>query len=490
MSNNITGTLTVNNTVISGTLNIQAGPRGYKGEKGDQGDKGDAFTYPDFTPQQIEDLKVKGDKGDVGEKGDQGIQGEKGDLGDRGWSPVLVLETYTLAGVNRSVQKLSDYIGGTGDNPTDNVGLYLLADGTFGADRDLASNLRGVDGFDTSIQVEVSGTITALESWKNKVILVTNDSTITIPSVLFTKDWTCRIIVINGYLKLAKLGSRNWYFGNPEPLINKGSDFIIRQRALTQDVIIRGEVISNPFAASFDTRNTLAGGSTDLQVKLPFISSNFQSCIVDWGDGIIENVTDYNAANTLHTYSQKGDYTIKIYSKGFSFLHAAYNQNTDKEYNKIGEIFSWGNIVIISQSFDFCINLTAVNVSDIPIIISGNYAFRSCSSLTTVNKMNEWNVSNVTQMKQMFGAASSFNQNIGNWNVSNVTNFTNFMTNKTAADYSVTNYNAILNGWSSRPVQPNITIGFGSIKHTSAGTAAKAILTGAPNNWTIIDGGL
>uniref|UniRef100_UPI00404790AE hypothetical protein n=1 Tax=Aliarcobacter sp. TaxID=2321116 RepID=UPI00404790AE len=41
-----------------------------------KGDKGDAFIYEDFTPEQIEALKVKGDKG---EQGLQGIQGEKGD---------------------------------------------------------------------------------------------------------------------------------------------------------------------------------------------------------------------------------------------------------------------------------------------------------------------------------------------------------------------------------------------------------------------------
>ena len=43
------------------------GDKGDKGEKGDvgaKGDKGDAFTYSDFTPAQIEALKVKGDKGD------------------------------------------------------------------------------------------------------------------------------------------------------------------------------------------------------------------------------------------------------------------------------------------------------------------------------------------------------------------------------------------------------------------------------------------
>lgn len=41
--------------------------QGPKGEKGDKGDKGDAFTYNDFTPEQLASLKgEKGDKGDPG----------------------------------------------------------------------------------------------------------------------------------------------------------------------------------------------------------------------------------------------------------------------------------------------------------------------------------------------------------------------------------------------------------------------------------------
>ena len=56
-----------------------------KGEKGDQGEKGDAFTYADFTPEQLAALKgEKGDKGDAGEQGPQGIQGEQGPQGPAG----------------------------------------------------------------------------------------------------------------------------------------------------------------------------------------------------------------------------------------------------------------------------------------------------------------------------------------------------------------------------------------------------------------------
>ena len=48
-------------------INGGNGEKGDPGEKGDTGDKGDAFTYEDFTPEQLAALKgEKGDKGDMG----------------------------------------------------------------------------------------------------------------------------------------------------------------------------------------------------------------------------------------------------------------------------------------------------------------------------------------------------------------------------------------------------------------------------------------
>lgn len=67
------------------------GPQGEKGDKGDKGDTGAAFTYSDFTAEQLAALKgEKGDKGDKGDtgatgpQGEPGAQGEKGDKGDTG----------------------------------------------------------------------------------------------------------------------------------------------------------------------------------------------------------------------------------------------------------------------------------------------------------------------------------------------------------------------------------------------------------------------
>ena len=58
------------------------GPQGPKGEKGDTGPRGDAFTYSDFTAEQL--AALKGEKGDTGATGPQGPKGDKGDTGPQG----------------------------------------------------------------------------------------------------------------------------------------------------------------------------------------------------------------------------------------------------------------------------------------------------------------------------------------------------------------------------------------------------------------------
>ena len=58
------------------------GETGPRGGQGDPGPKGDAFTYSDFTPEQLAGLK--GPKGDIGETGPRGPQGEQGPTGAKG----------------------------------------------------------------------------------------------------------------------------------------------------------------------------------------------------------------------------------------------------------------------------------------------------------------------------------------------------------------------------------------------------------------------
>ena len=60
-------------------LKGETGERGPQGEIGPQGEKGEAFTYADFTAEQLAALK-----GETGERGPQGEPGPKGDTGPQG----------------------------------------------------------------------------------------------------------------------------------------------------------------------------------------------------------------------------------------------------------------------------------------------------------------------------------------------------------------------------------------------------------------------
>jgi surface protein len=110
--------------------------------------------------------------------------------------------------------------------------------------------------------------------------------------------------------------------------------------------------------------------------------------------------------------------------------------------------------------------------------------------------INNWDMIRVTSATDMFNYQIGFNQPIGNWNISGVTSFSStgttqgFMFGKTSDDYSSANYDALLIGWATRNVRPNQLLNMGTIKYSSAAVSARSVLTSAPNNWTIIDGGL
>lgn len=181
-----------------------------------------------------------------------------------------------------------------------------------------------------------------------------------------------------------------------------------------------------------------------------------------------------------------------------------------------GNISSWNvsNVTNMIQMFvsasSFNVNISAWDVSNVTNMrdmfnnataFNQNISGWNVSSVTDMRDMfnlaiafnqniGAWNVSSVTIMQSMFNNATAFNQNIGAWDISNVSNFIDFMRSKTDLNYSSANLNSIYNNWSLLTVQPNLNINFGTIKYTLAGQAGRNVLTGAPNNWFISDGGI
>lgn len=393
---------------------------------------------------------------------------------------------------------------------------------------------------------------------------------------------------------------------------------------------------SNKFIFSVDTRYLYTGSTTRNQFKLPLVSSTAINITVEWGDGLSDNITVWNAATTTHTYTTPGVYIIEISGtlRGFQFNgggdrlkvinlfnYGCLEINTIGTFNGCGrmtqtaidaplitttslqstflncnqfngnvgnwnvtnvtsflQMFSGASIfnnagvdsiknwnvsnatqlggMFTNSSFNqpignwntskvtelsamfngstFNQDISKWNTSNVTAMNSmfiGNNAFNQpigswdVGKVTTFTSMfqackfnqdiSKWNMSSATNITNMFRANTNFNQPIGSWNTSKITSLDNIFFGATSFDQNIGSWNitlattgggimlgkdpssfvpdnldAIYIGWSAQAVKPNLSINFGSIKYTASGVAARAILTSAPNNWTITDGGL
>jgi surface protein len=174
------------------------------------------------------------------------------------------------------------------------------------------------------------------------------------------------------------------------------------------------------FVSTWKTNNT--GVSTSTQIKLPLVSTGTYNFVVDWGDGTTSTITTWNAAATTHTYATAGTYTIKI--KG---VCTGWQFNNGGDRLKILSISSWGKMKLGTTQGSYfygCSNLNLSGVTDI-LDLTGTTSlvscFFNCTSLTTIGRLNEWNMSSVTSLNWMFRGTTLFNQNIGSWNTVSVT---------------------------------------------------------------------
>jgi len=305
----------------------------------------------------------------------------------------------------------------------------------------------------------------------------------------------------------------NW---NTSKVTNMSSMFN-RQPLFNQDISTKTVTVGASTYTAWDTLNVTAMNS------MFFISSDangsFNQNIGNWNTSKVTNMS--SMFNRQPLFNQ--DISTKTVTVGASTytawdtlnvtnMQTILNAGSEIIGNFNQNIGNWNTSKVINMSGMFQ-NQTSFN-QDIStkVVTVNNVTYTAWDTLNATNisymffvldgfigsfnqNINNWNTIKVTDMTSMFSNQKAFNQLINNWNVSLVTAFNQvtppygFMQGKTFEDYSSANYDALLIGWSSRPVQPNLNINFGTIKYSSAGVAARAILTSAPNNWTIVDGG-
>jgi len=220
----------------------------------------------------------------------------------------------------------------------------------------------------------------------------------------------------------------------------------------------------------------------------------FRGCTVLAGNSSINNwdvssVTNFSLTfNAAPLFNQNiGNWNVNNASNFSQMFDGAISYNNGGSAN----IGSWnvGNVTTFTAMFRNTLFNQPIGSWDVG---KGTILQSMFQSTTAFNQdIGSWNVGNATNFSSMFQSATAFNQNIGSWNMAKASNITNFMAGKTPSTFSAANLDAIYNGWSQLTfVNTGLTTTFGTAKYTAAGQAGRDILTGAPNNWTITDGGI
>ena len=182
------------------------------------------------------------------------------------------------------------------------------------------------------------------------------------------------------------------------------------------------------FISVWDTRN-YSWESNDDQIKLPLQSNWIYDFIVDWWDETTSHITVYNQIDVTHTYPIEWIYEVTITWEitWFSFLEEGQLYFSDWDTDKLIEIRNWGDLNLGNNWGYFldCRELTAVTANDLLDLswtTDLHRMFTRNEKLTKVNRIWEWDMSNVIDIEGMFlRAEGGFNSDISWWDLSSVT---------------------------------------------------------------------
>ena len=187
------------------------------------------------------------------------------------------------------------------------------------------------------------------------------------------------------------------------------------------------------------------GGCTNM---LSFVGGNTDTSNVTRMDAM------FYQCYSAHTIDVSSFDTSKNTDMGFMFYGCQITTSLDVSN------FDTSKVTSMYAAFNGCRSLTSIDLSgfDTSMVYTFAYSFVNCVSMTSIDVSN-FNVSVLTTAADMF----------------------------LNSDFNNENYDAMLLSWSAQTLKPNVLFHAGSAKYSEA--AARAILTDAPNSWTITDGG-
>ena len=256
------------------------------------------------------------------------------------------------------------------------------------------------------------------------------------------------------------------------PLFNDNVGNWNMSKAINLGQMFRGSVTVAPYGTfnnggSDSIKNWDTSNVTDMQVMF-YSQPDFNQEIGLWD---VSNVTTFNIFLTT--------YTVPLGITAGKFTNAGSdsikNWNTSNVTNMTA-MFS--GQALFNQPIDTWDTTEVTNMSYMLQCLSFN------------QPLNSWNTKKVTTMTRMLQGATTFNQPINNWEVPLVVDMFNFMYSSDPLyliiSFDKQNYSDFLINLAGQTLQPNVSLNVNQY-YNSASVAARAILTSAPNNWTIVD---
>src|SRR5690554_80790 len=170
-----------------------------------------------------------------------------------------------------------------------------------------------------------------------------------------------------------------------------------------------------------------------------------------WGEGTLSI-----------TFPEAGIYRLSLLPEGLNPLHSFYfikNNRTnsisvDAHISKLLDVEQWGDVSWSTMKDAFrgasFMTMSATDVPDLSSVtdMSGMFAFsyyRQPDIAPFNASINDWDVSNVTNMKEMFRGAAPFNQPLDKWDVSNAAETTYQMFERSGL--TLENYKKTMDSW-------------------------------------------
>ncbi len=233
--------------------------------------------------------------------------------------------------------------------------------------------------------------------------------------------------------------------------------------------MFRGATLFNQNIGAWDTTNVT-------NMSAMFSLSGFNQDISTWNTSSLTNIGSMFANATafnkpLNTWNTSSVTTMNGIFQGAT----AFNQPLSSwDVSGVTDMTS-----VFASASAFNQDISAWDTSNVTLFT------QMFNGATNFNQpIGSWNTSSATNLNSMFAGALAFNQNLAGWDVADVTTASLFLS---SATLSVVNYDALLTSWSAQAVQTAVPFHGGASQYCAA--SARAILTSAPKNWTITDGG-